>query len=446
MEKYDVIIIGGGPAGIITAGTARSYYPDKSVLVIRREKVVMVPCGIPYVFGTIEVNKNVIPDEAVTKPGSHLLIDEVTDIDVEKKVLKTKGGKEFQYDKLVFATGSLPVEPGWLKGRDKENVFYIKKNGEYLSSVKEKLASLNKVAIIGGGFIGVEVADEIKKTGKDVVIVEKLPHILNLVMDNDICEKVEEVVKERGIEVKTNATVTEIVGGDKVEGIKFDNGEILECDAVIVSVGYRPNTELYKKAGLQTGYRDAIPVDEYMRTDYKDIFAVGDCAEKKSFATRKHSGVMLASTAVSEARIAGANLYRLQVLKTFMGTIGIFSTRIGDYAFGSAGLTELEAKNEGFDVVVGEFESVDRHPGCLPGAHKQRVKLIVSRKSGTIIGGQVCGGESVGEFINVIGVIIQQKMNIHDILGLQIGTHPLLTSAPTVYPIVKAAEKVVQKI
>ncbi len=446
MERYDIIVIGGGPAGIITAGTARSYYPDKSVLVIRKEDVVMVPCGIPYIFGTIKVEKNVIPDEAVTKPGSHLLIDEVIDINLDKKMLKTKGGKEFEYDKLVYASGSLPVEPGWLKGKDKDNVFYVRKNGKYLDEAKKKLQDLNKVVIIGGGFIGVEVADEINKMGKEVTIVEKLPYVLNLAMDKEMCEKVQDILAERKVNLKTNSSVKEILGKDKVEGVLLEDGTKIDCDAVFVSVGYKPNTVLLEKAGMKLGFRGAIPVDEYMRTEHEDVFAVGDCVERKSFATRKISGVMLASTAVSEARIAGANLYKLQVLKTFMGTIGIFSTKIGDYAFASAGITEREAREEGFDIEIGVFEGVDRHPGCLPGAHKQFVKLIVAKKSGILMGGQVYGGDSVGEMINMIGVMIQQKMNIHEILGLQIGTHPLLTSAPTVYPLVKAAEKLIPKV
>jgi len=183
-----------------------------------------------------------------------------------------------------------------------------------------------------------------------------------------------------------------------------------------------------------------------MRTENPDIFAVGDCAEKRDFITRKHSGVMLASTACAEARVAGMNLYKLSTLKALSGTIAIFSTAIGDTGFGAAGLTEAVARREGFDVVTGTFAGVDRHPGTLPGTHKQVIKLIVARESGVVLGGEVMGGLSVGELTNLIGLVIQNRMSINSILTAQIGTHPLLTASPTAYPLIKAAEVVARSI
>ncbi len=445
MKKYDVIIIGGGPAGIITAGTAKTYYRDKSILVIRKEEKSIVPCGIPYMMSTIGIDQNFIPDKAITGNGSELLVDEVMEINIDKKTVKTSK-ETFECDKMVLAMGSSPTEPAWLKGREKKNVFYIKKSSDYLAELREKSADFKKIVILGGGFIGVEVADELNKNGLNITIVEKLPHMLSLALDSDLCTNVDETLKERGLNVVTNATVKEIIGGDKVEGVLLEDGSKLEADAVIVSIGYTPNTEIAKNAGLLMGPNKTIWVDEYMRTNKKDIFAVGDCVERKSFITRKISHVMLASTATSEARIAGANLFKLQILKTFTGTIGIFSTRIGERAFACAGLTERMAKEEGFDITIGIFETKDRHPGSMPDASTIQVKLIASKKSGTLIGGQVCGAESAGELINIIGLMIQKKMSVHDIMILQIGTHPLLTAAPTVYPIIKAAEQIIPNL
>jgi pyruvate/2-oxoglutarate dehydrogenase complex dihydrolipoamide dehydrogenase (E3) component len=176
-----------------------------------------------------------------------------------------------------------------------------------------------------------------------------------------------------------------------------------------------------------------------MRTEIPDIFAVGDCAEKHDFITRKTCCTMLASTACAEARIAGINLYKLSAIKTFSGTISIFSTMIHDTAFGVAGITEAQAKNEGFEIVTGVFEGIDKHPGTLAGAKKQMVKLIVGKESNVILGGEVVGGTSVGELTNIIGIIIQNRMSINSILTSQIGTHPLLTASPAGYPLLKAA-------
>jgi len=211
-------------------------------------------------------------------------------------------------------------------------------------------------------------------------------------------------------------------------------------------LGYRPNTKLAAEARLTITDEGFIRVDEYMRTDDPDVFAVGDCAEKRNFVTRKPSPVMLASTACAEARIAGMNLYKLSAIKTFSGTISIFATAVGNTGFGVAGLTENEARKEGFDIVIGAFEGIDRHPGTLQDTHKQFVKLIVGKESGVILGGEVMGGLSIGELTNTIGIIIENRMTINSLLSTQIGTHPLLTASPAGYPLIKAAEAASSKI
>ncbi len=447
-KNFDVVIIGGGPAGIITAVTSKTYYPQKSIAIIRKEEKVLVPCGIPYVFYTLSTTeKNIIPDEPIKGKGVEIIVDEVLSVDVKEKKLKTANGDTISFERLVFSTGSTPYEPSWLPGRELENVFYIRKNKQYLDYVVEKIKKLKKIVVVGGGFIGVEVADELSKyDDKEITIIEKLPHILYLAFDEECCKKAEEILKEKGVNVISGNGIKEIKGSGKVEKVVLEDGEELLADAVILSLGYKPNVKLAEEAGIRLGASGAIWVDEYMRTDYDHIFAVGDCVERKDFITRRISNIMLASTATSEARITGANLFNLQVVKTFTGTIGIFSTKVGDTAFGAAGISEESAKEKGFDIVVGIAESVDRHPGSLPGAHKQRVKLIASRKTGVLMGAQVCGGESIGELINLLGFAIQKKTSLGDLLITQIGTHPLLTSAPTTYPIIKAAENAISKM
>jgi len=447
MEKTDVLVIGGSAAGIVAAVTGKSYYPDKDFLLIRKEKKVLVPCGVPYIFGSLESSdKDAISDAVLEEAGVRLKVDKAVSIDHENKICKTTDGTEINFEKLVFATGSTPTVPKWLKGADLDNVFTIPKDKEYLDEILEKLKDCKKVVTIGGGFIGVEISDELNKLGKDMTIVEILPHILGLVFDSEIAIKVEEALQSRGVKIKTGTGVKEILGDKTVTGVLLNNGEKLEADAVILAMGYRPNIDLAKKSGIKINEMGFIKVDEYMRTDTPDIFAVGDCAEKRDFVTRKLSGVMLASTACAEARIAGMNLYKLSAVKTFSGTIAIFSTAIGETGFGTAGLTETIAKKEGFDIVTGTFEGVDKHPGTLPGTHKQIVKLIVGRDSGMIFGGEIVGGPSTGELINFIGLAIQNKMTVNSILTAQIGTHPLLTAPPTAYPLIKAAEIVLKKI
>lgn len=289
------------------------------------------------------------------------------------------------------------------------------------------------------------MADELVKSGKDVTIVELLPHVLSLAFDEELASRAEDALTARGVQLCCGKKVKKILGEGKVTGVLLDDGEILETDAVILSVGYSPNSNLAKNAGLSTNKMDFIRVDEYMRTENPDFFAVGDCAEKFSFVTRTQKRTMLASTACAEARIAGMNLFRLSTVRSFNGTISIFCTAIGEDAFGAAGVTENLAKERGFAVFTGIFEGIDRHPGSLPGTHKQIVKLIASKDSGIILGGEVFGGKSVGELTNLIGFIIQSRMTVDGILTSQIGTHPLLTAPPTAYPLIKAAEMIAIK-
>ncbi len=447
MEKTDVVVIGGSAAGIVCAMVGKSNYPDKNFMVIRKERKVLVPCGIPYIFGSLESSeKNVIPDEGLTKAGIQLKIGEVANIDTKNKSCTLLDGSVINFEKLVLATGSVPSIPKWLKGASLENVFTIKKDKEYLDSIKAKIDPLKNIVIIGGGFIGVEVADELKKAGKNVTLVEILPHVLGVVFDEEVSVKVEEMLNSRGVVVKTNNGVKEICGNGKVSSVLLSDGKSLEADAVILALGYQPSTDLAEKSGIEINNCGYIRVDEYMRTENSNIFAIGDCAEKRDFFSRKISKVMLASTATSEARIAGMNLYGLSAVKTFGGTISIFSTALGDTAFGAAGLIESAAKNEGFSVITGAFEGIDKHPGTLSGTHKQMVKLIVAQDSGIILGGEAVGGISAGELINLIGFIVQNKMTVNDVLTSQIGTHPLLTAPPTAYPLIKAAEIVLKKM
>ncbi|ACF13995.1 FAD-dependent pyridine nucleotide-disulphide oxidoreductase [Chloroherpeton thalassium ATCC 35110] len=447
VKKVDVLVIGGSAAGIVAATTGKAFYADKSFLVVRKEKEAVVPCGIPYIFGTLKtVEKNIIPEGHITDAGVELLCDEVTSIDKSEKRAETAGGISIAFDKLVIATGSLPKVPGWLKGTGLKNVFTIPKDKAYLAALNEHFDQSEKVVIIGGGFIGVELADELQKRGKAITLIEVMPHILNAAFDEEIGKRAEEILTEKGITLRLGCKVQALIGDEKVKAVQLSNGEEIEADTVILSTGYAPNVALAEKAGIKINELGSIRVDEYMRTEDKNIFAVGDCAEKFSFYTRIVKGLMLASTACSEARIAGMNLYKLSMLRTFSGTMSIFSTAIGGTTFASVGVTEQMAIERGFDIITGAVEGVDKHPKSLPNVSKQFVKLIVSRESGLILGGTVTGGASAGELINVLGVIISNKMTVHHVLSMQVATHPLLTSSPTSYPLIKAAEAVAKKI
>ncbi len=437
--KYDVVVVGGGPGGLITAATAKKNYPDKSVLLVKREKVGMVPCGIPYIFGTLgSTDKNVLPTAGVEKLGVEIMVAEVREIDPNKKIVKTSESV-IEYEKLVLATGSEPVLPG-IDGVDLEGVFTVSKYKDDLDKLLEALRKAERVVVIGGGFIGVEVTDEIRKMGKKVTLIELMDHLLPAAFDEEFGRMAEEKLREHGVEVLTGKRVKSIEGASKVEKVVLEDGEV-KADLVILSTGYRPRTTLAKEIGIKLGETGGVLTDEYMRTSVEDVFAVGDVVEHVCFFTRKPGRLMLASTATFEARVAGANLFKLRVLRTNKGNLGIFSTSIEGLTLGAAGCNEKMIKEEGFEVVSAVVEAPDRHPGSIPDVSKITMKLVFSKESGHLLGGQVAGGKSVGEIINMIGMAIQKGMTAAELATLQIGTHPLLTPAPTVYPIVTAAEK-----
>jgi NADH oxidase (H2O2-forming) len=440
VESFDALIIGGSAAGIPAATTARRHYPQAKVAIIRQEEKVPVPCGIPYIFGTLgSPDKNLIPDKAATGNGATLIVSKAMSIDREGHKVNTSDGRTFGYKKLVLATGSLPIVPP-IPGAGLENVYTIEKDVGYLEMLSNKMDAVQDIVVIGGGFIGMEMADECRKRANvRVSVVEMLPHCLFLAFDEDLCIRAEETLASAGVQVHTRSRAKTIGGKGKAEYVELDGGEKLSADMVVFGIGARPNTALAREAGLDIGPLGAIAVDRHMQTSDPDIFAVGDCAEKVSFFTGKPCPLRLASIATAEARIAGSNLFESR--RENPGAIGVFSTRINGLAMGIAGIGEKAARDNRIDYVVGQAESVDKHPGSMPGAQTLRVKLIFRKYSGVLIGGQVCCGDTAGELVNLIAALIQTRMQADQIAMFQMGTHPALTASPIAYQLVNAAEQ-----
>ncbi|MBL7081529.1 MAG: FAD-dependent oxidoreductase [Candidatus Omnitrophica bacterium] len=448
MEKrIDILVIGAGPAGIVSALTSRKYYADKEILVIKNVDKGVIPCGIPYMFCSLKnPEDNYLGVAALEKNNISIVVDEAIKINRKEKSVSTKNNDQYFYEKLILAIGSRPILPS-ITGIDKKNIYSIHKEMQYLKEVVDKVKKSRDILVLGGGFIGIEFADEISKIkGANVYLVEMLPRLLANSFDHEFSILVEEKLKSNGVKILTESRVEEFLGQNTVKEVRLSSGEKLAVDCVILGIGTIPNTGLAQEADLDLGKGKGIWVDEYMRTIDPDIFAVGDCTGKRDFFTRKDAPVMLASTATSEARVAGANLYQLKVVRENKGTIAIYSTYVDGLVLGSAGLTETSAQKEGFEIIIGNAQGVDKHPGNLPGASKIKVKLIFSKQSGIILGGQVAGGFSCAEMINIVGVAIQKRISLTELETLQIATHPYLTSAPTMYPLVLAAQDAADKI
>jgi NADPH-dependent 2,4-dienoyl-CoA reductase/sulfur reductase-like enzyme len=441
--KTDVLVIGGGPAGVVAAVTAKKSYSAKKVTLIKKEQKSVIPCGIPYIFKRLNsVEQNLMSDQALLDEKIDLIIGEAIEIKPEEKEVILKNGDILNYDKLILALGSKSRMID-IPGVEKGGVWMVKKEYAYLEKFREAALKSKNVVIIGGGFIGMEFAEELSDvSGLNITLVEKEKHCLISNFDEEFAVAAEEKLKNKGVKIYGGKSVVEIAGNEKAEYVELDNGEKLPADLVIISVGAISDLELAQKANIGIEDGGSISVDEFLKTNTPDIFAVGDCVQTKDFITGKNISVMLASTATSEARIAAHNLYRTNFVTKNEGTVGAFCTSLGGLTFGAVGLIENKAQKEKLDYIVGLAEAPNRHPASLPGAEKIKVKLIFSKSSkNLLLGGEIMGPESAAEMLNILALAIQQKISIFDFNSWQIATHPLLTSAPTVYPIIAAAQK-----
>lgn len=443
----DVIIVGGGPAGVITALTAKSVYPDKSVCLIKEIGDGVIPCAIPYMIHTLsDPEKNAVGNLPLENAGIDVKVGKVVSLDVKTHTVTMESGEAFSYKRLVLATGTDTAIPP-IPGVDKEGVFTVRKSMSAMTALREKVHGAKRVVIIGGGFIGAEFADELSKASDvEIHLIEIFPKLLYNAFDDQFCDEIEQTLDKLGIKIHTGHSVVSINGNNHAESVTLDNGENIPVDMVLVSIGAKPAGKIAEEAGLRIVENGSIWVDDYMRTNAEDIFAVGDCAVKRDFFTRKAAPVWLASTATAEARNAGTNIYGIRVLHQIQGTIAAFSTQIGGASFASAGMTCRTCKKEEFRIVSATAVAPDRHPGMIPGSRELKVKLVFADRSGILLGGQISGGPSVGELINMIALGIQMKVTVRELDMLQIATHPLLTSAPTVHPVIGAAHQALAKL
>jgi len=439
MRNYDVVVIGGSAAGVPAAITSRRHYPDKTVLVIRKESQTVIPCGIPYIFGELSsCSQDLISDGVLSSNGIDLNIGEVVEIERDRRIVTTVDGEQIHYNKLILAMGSLPVVPP-IPGADKEGIFALRKPVPYLERMIEAMDKAKSIVIVGCGFIGVEIAEQCRKRrDTDIKVVEMLRHCLQLTYDEEFCIKAEEELAAQNIEILGSDRVEAFLGDGKVERVGLSSGREIAADMVIMGIGARANVELAERASLEIGPTGGIQVNRYMQTSDENIFACGDCAEKVSFYDGRPSTLKLASIAAIEARIVGANLFGLR--RANVGVIGVYSTLLGNTAFCAAGLTESGAKEKGYRIIVGTAEAPNRHPGSMPGMALLKVKLVFEAGTHTILGGQASGAKSAGELINAISACIHNRMTADDIATFQTGTHPGLTASPISYQLVNAAE------
>ncbi len=457
MKEVDLLVIGGGPAGLIAAVTAKKKNHNKKITLVRTEKQGVIPCGIPYVFNRLQsVDQDILPDKSLVDNGVEILIEEIVNINPEQKLAKTRSGEEIIFEQAILALGSKPVVPP-IEGIEQANIWFANKNLDYLKEMKKAAQAAKRIVIVGGGYIGVEFAEEFSSfEDKKVTLVERLGNCLGTTMDRNFSDNLQEGLSKVGVEIKLDTEIEKISKkADNSMELFLKEEDSISADMVIIAVGARPNTKLIESTTIELIENGAIRVNEFMQTNFSDIYAIGDCAEKKCLISGKAIPALLASTACYEARIAGVNVFKTDEFIKNIGTLASFSTMINDIAYAVTGLTENSILNYGLKeedfkvtdakITVGEFEVACHHPAALPETSPIKVKLLFRKSDKVLVGAQLMGPEEVGEMINLLALGIQKKVTAFDLARMQVATHPLLTPAPTVYPLIIAAQKVLEE-
>ena len=437
-----VLIIGGVAGGATTATRLRRLDEKAQIIVFERgEFVSFANCGLPYYIGDIIKEKKDLLLQTPKSFKDRFNIDvriknEVIKIDREKKEVLVRNLEDRSeyietYDKLVLSPGAEPINPFKELNSNKistlRNVDDSVKIREYIEENKPK-----NVVIIGGGYIGVEVAENIKHYDEvNVTIVEKAPHVIASI-DKDIASIVQNKLRENNINLILNNGVKEIKEEKDIFNILLDGGEI-KADYIILCIGVRPETSIAREAGIALNAKGSIIVDEYMRTNDKDIYALGDAIEIKNYVTNEKDYIPLAGPANRQARIVANNICGLE--SKYNGTMGSSILKLFDYTLATTGISEEKCKMLDINykkIIVTPFS----HATYYPGASEMIVKVIYSEVENVLLGAQVIGKEGVDKITDLIATAIRSKLSIYDLEDLELCYAPPFSSAKSVINIV----------
>lgn len=426
-----VIVIGGVAAGPKVASKIIRNNPEADVTIIERgEFLSYAGCGLPYYISGLVKEQKELMATAVGTVRDSVFFQNVKNVKVLNhteaiainricktvKIRKEDGEeKELVYDKLILATGATPLKPA-LPGVNLEHIYTLH-GVEDAEGIKGMLSAHQAIdaVIIGGGLIGVEMAEALKERGCRVNIVEMQDQILSM-FDPEMAALMEKFFEEKGIKVFTGTRVLGFEGAGKVQKVITDKNTI-NADMVIMSVGVRPNVVLAEDCGLETGFAGAIKVNSRMQTSDPDIYAAGDCVEVQNLITGKPGFVPLGSTANKQGRVAANNICGID--DHFPGVLGSTVCKFFEFTAAKTGLSETEAVKAGFDPVIALSPAPDR-AHFMPDAKVLFLKLVVDRNTRQLLGVQAMGPGDGAKRVDAAAVAISNKMTIDSIGNLDL--------------------------
>lgn len=438
-----LVIVGGVAAGTKAASRARRVNQEMEITLYQEEPEVSISeCGLPYFLSGLIGDRSKLvartPEEFARNGIETRTRHRVERIDPESKRLSVRdlatGEKlEDAYDRLLIATGAQAVLPS-IPGSDLDGVFtlrFLTDADRVLGYAKEQ--SPEKAVVVGGGYIGLEAAENLKSRGMEVSLVQAGDHVA-AAFDPDAAEIVEDHLREKGVELVTGARVEEFEGDGRVRGVRFGDRS-LEADIVVVGVGIQPRVAPAAEAGVKLGTSGAIRVDRYMRTNLPAVWAAGDCVETTNLASGKPGWFPLGDTANQMGRVAGTNAATGENTLEFPGVTGTIVFKVFDFGVGKTGLSEREAEEAGFDAASAGITSTSR-AAYYPGAEKVYLKLIAERPTGRILGAQTVGA-GADKLVDVCATAIWGRLSYEDLINLDLAYAPPF--GPALSPVIQAA-------
>ena len=431
----NVLVIGGVAAGTkVAAKLKRDNYNTEVTILTKGKDISYAGCGLPYYVGNVIENQEeliVNTPESFSKLTGVEVFTEVEVIkvypdkkEVEALDLKANTTNTYKYDKLVIATGADPVKPP-IDGIDLKGVYFMRTPEDAVSLRNSvEVGEIKRAVVVGGGFIGIEVAEKLASQGIRVSVIDLAEQILPG-FEPEIANYVENHLANHGIMAFTNTGLEAILGDEKVEKVKTSR-RAMKADAVILSIGIRPNTAFLADTGIELSENKAIVVNEYMETNIKDIYAVGDCAVVSNMLTEKEAYSPMGSSANIEGRILAQNLNGKR--SGYKGVLGTAVAKLPELNVAKTGLTEDEAKAEGYDAVT-VVTVVDDKAHYYPGASSFFVKMIADRSTKKLLGLQVAGKGAVDKMADIAVMAISLNATLEDIKDLDLSYAPPFSTA-----------------
>ena len=435
-----VLIVGGVAGGASAAARLRRNDENAEIIMFERgEYISFANCGLPYYIGNVIEERDALLVETPEEMNKRFKIDvrvnnEVVSIDRDNKKVQVKNlrtGEEYSesYDKLILSPGSSPLKPP-IPGIDAPNIFTIW-NIPDTDAIKNYVDTkeIKKAAVVGGGFIGLEMAENLHELGYEVSIVELADQVMAPI-DYEMAQILHKNIATNGVDLRLNDGVKEFNYKDGVTEITLNSGNKIDADIVILSIGVRPNSKLAKDSGLKINDRGGIIVDSTLKTSDEDIYAVGDVIEVEDFVNGGKTMVPLAGPANKQGRIAANNIAGIN--DVYKGTQGTSVAKVFDFTVSSTGANEKTlkrlGKKYGEDYLVA-YAHNNNHAGYYPGSSKINMKIIFEKEGGKILGVQAVGMDGVEKRVDVIATAMRYDGTVYDLADLELAYAPPYGSA-----------------